>query len=149
MAYLTEDQDLDWLDHEVVTTEVGGTTLAIGGIPPRWDSPESRATIDELAAADDADVRILLSHRPDAVYEVPDGGADLVVAGHTHGGQVRLPIVGPPIKLSAVPRSVAGGGLHTVDGVPIYLSNGVGMERHQAPQVRLGDRPSVGIVTLS
>ena len=149
MAMITEGQDLEWLDHEVATTEVRGTTVAIGGIPVTYASPESRATIDQLAATTDADVRILLSHRPDAVYEVPEGGADLVGSGHTHGGQVRLPLVGPPITMSGVPRSVAGGGLHELDGIPIYLSNGVGMERHTAPQVRLGDRPSVGVVTLT
>ena len=149
MAMMTEGLDVDWLDHEVVTTEVRGVTIHIGGIPPSYDSPRSRATIAELAGSDGAGLRILLSHRPDAVDEVPEGGVDLVVAGHTHGGQVRLPLVGPPITMSGVPRSVAGGGLHAVDGVPIYLSNGVGMERHQAPQVRLGDRPSVGVVTLT
>jgi predicted MPP superfamily phosphohydrolase len=149
MAMITEGQDLDWLDHEVATTEVRGTTIAVGGIPPSWASPESRATIAELAGTDGVDVRILLSHRPDAAYEVPEGEVDLVVAGHTHGGQVRLPFVGPPITMSGVPRSVAGGGLHEIEGVPIYLSNGVGMERHSAPQVRLGDRPSVGVVTLT
>jgi predicted MPP superfamily phosphohydrolase len=149
MARITDGQDLEWLDHEVATTEVGGTTFAIGGVPVSWDSTESRATIAELTAAEDVDVRILLSHRPDVVFRVPDGAVDLVVAGHTHGGQVRLPIVGPLITMSDVPRSVAAGGLHTVDGTPIYLSNGVGVERHNAPQVRLGDRPTVGVVTLT
>ena len=147
MAYLTEGQDLDWLDREVVATEVRGTTVTIGGIPVDYWSDESQATIDELAASDG--LRILLAHRPDAVYEVPEGGADLVVTGHTHGGQVQVPFLGPPITMSGVPRDVAAGGLHTVDDLPIYLSNGVGMERHNAPQVRLFSRPSVGVVTLT
>lgn len=147
MERITEGQHLEWLDHEVVTTEVRGRTVTIGGIPVGYDTPESQATIDELAEADG--LRILLSHRPDALYEVPEGGVDLVVAGHTHGGQVQLPFLGPPITMSGVPRAVAAGGLHTVDGIPIYLSNGVGMERHTAPQVRLGTRPSVGLVTLT
>jgi hypothetical protein len=51
--------------------------------------------------------------------------------------------------MSGIPRHVAAGGLHTIDGIPIYLSNGVGLERADAPQVRLGDRPSVGVVTLT
>jgi predicted MPP superfamily phosphohydrolase len=148
MAAMTDGQDLEWLDHRVATTEVRGHTVHIGGIPPSYGSEPSRATIAELAAEDPADLRILLTHRPDAVYEVPDGGADLVVAGHTHGGQVRLPWIGPLITMSDVPRDVAAGGLHELNGVPLYLSNGVGMERHTAPQVRFGDRPSIGIVTL-
>jgi predicted MPP superfamily phosphohydrolase len=149
MAVMTDGLDLEWLDHRVATTEVGGRTVHIGGIPPSYGSAESQATIAELAAQDPADLRILLSHRPDAVYEVPEDGADLVVAGHTHGGQVQLPWIGPLITMSGVPRDVAAGGLHELNGVPLYVSNGVGIERHTAPQVRLGDRPSVGIVTLS
>jgi predicted MPP superfamily phosphohydrolase len=149
MALMTAGQDLEWLDHAVATTEVDGLRVAIGGIPPSWDSPESRATIDDLAATTDVDLRILLSHRPDAVFEVPADGADLVVAGHTHGGQLRLPIIGPVMTMSGIPRHIAAGGLHAVDGIPIYLSNGVGVERAGAPQFRLGDRPSVGIVTLT
>ena len=50
--------------------------------------------------------------------------------------------------MSDVPRAVARGGLHGIDGNAIYVSNGVGLERAQAPQVRLFSTPSVGIVTL-
>jgi predicted MPP superfamily phosphohydrolase len=149
MELLTEGLDVEWLDHEVVSTEVGGRRIHLGGIPPSFASAESRATIASLAEHSSEDLRILVSHRPDAVYEVPEGGADLVVAGHTHGGQVALPFIGPPITLSNVPRDVAAGGLHEVDGVPIYLSVGVGLERHNAPQVRFGVRPSIGVLTLT
>lgn len=46
-------------------------------------------------------------------------------------------------------RAVAAGGLHEIDGIPIYLSNGVGLERATAPHVRFNSRPSVGVVTLT
>jgi predicted MPP superfamily phosphohydrolase len=70
------------------------------------------------------------------------------VAGHTHGGQVVVPGFGPLMTMSEVPRDVARGGLHWIDGNPIYVSPGVGMERRQAPQVRLFARPSVGVLEL-
>lgn len=151
MAFMTEGLDeLQWLDEEVVTTEVRGIPVQLGGISVRFEAPEAQATIAELAArADTGDVRILVSHRPDAGFHVPEGGADVIVAGHTHGGQVQIPFFGPPITMSNVSRAIAAGGLHEIDGTPIYLSNGVGMERHTAPQVRLNDRPSIGIVTLT
>jgi len=150
MAFMTEGIDhLTWLDHEVVTTVVGGVRLRIGGISVHYRSPASEATIDELVRGGGPDdVRILLSHRPDAAFHVPEGGVAVVVAGHTHGGQVQLPLLGPPIKLSGVSREVAAGGLHEVDGVPVYLSTGVGLERATAPQVRFGARPSIGVLTL-
>jgi len=150
IAFMTEGLDnLRWLDEEVVTIEVRGHTVHLGGISVRYEDEPAQAVIDELATIGGPDdLRILVSHRPDAVYEVPAGGVDLVVSGHTHGGQVQLPWIGPPITMSNVPRDVAAGGLHELEGTPIYVSNGVGMERATAPQVRLGTPPSVGLVTL-
>jgi uncharacterized protein len=74
---------------------------------------------------------------------------DLVVAGHTHGGQLQLPLVGPPMIASRVPRDVGAGGLHVLDGRRIYVSRGVGVERGQSPNLRLGAPPEVAVVTLT
>ncbi|MDE0497659.1 MAG: hypothetical protein OXH86_09920 [Acidimicrobiaceae bacterium] len=93
-------------------------------------------------------VRILIGHKPDAIELVRQTPVDLVVSGHTHGGQVSLPLFGPPLTLTGVPRHVAAGGLHELYGTPIYVSTGVGRERGNAPQLRLGVRPSIGIIDL-
>ena len=110
--------------------------------------PPARAAVERLAGRPADELRILVSHRPDAAFDLDPGDVDLVVSGHTHGGQVALPLIGPPIKLSNVSREVAAGGLHDIDGVPVYLSTGVGLERATAPQVRFGARPSIGLLTL-
>ena len=58
-------------------------------------------------AADPGNFHVVLGHCPNfALGKVP---ADLLVAGHTHGGQVRLPLVGALITLSKVPRRWAAG----------------------------------------
>ncbi|MDQ3742401.1 MAG: phosphohydrolase, partial [Actinomycetota bacterium] len=94
-------------------------------------------------------VRIVLAHRPDVVLDLADDTrVDLVVAGHTHGGQVQLPLLGPPLTASEIPRDVAAGGLHDVDGHRIYVTRGVGVERGQAPKLRFGSVPEVSVLTL-
>lgn len=87
--------------------------------------------------------------RPDAIYDLkPSSRIDLVVAGHTHGGQVVVPGFGPLITLSHVPRHIAAGGLHEMDGNRIYVSRGAGSEQGQAPRLRLFCPPEVSILEV-
>lgn len=137
------------LDDEVAITTVGDRRVAIGGTALDYDSPSADRVKDELMAEDPGTVRILMSHRPDTVLGLPsDADVDLTVAGHTHGGQVSVPFVGPIMTLTDVPRDVAAGGLDRVDGNLIYVSPGIGMERGHAPQIRFGVPPTVGIADL-
>jgi predicted MPP superfamily phosphohydrolase len=146
---LVAGTDIEILDDEVVTTEVGDRTIRIGGNELLWAPPPAVAMRDELMASEPADVRILVSHRPDVVLLLPQGsGVDLTVAGHTHGGQIALPGIGPLVTFSRVSRTVARGGMHEVDGNELFVSSGVGMARLDAPQVRLLTRPAVGLVVL-
>ncbi len=98
----------------------------------------------------DGDVRILIAHRPDVVHELtPHTRVDLLAAGHTHGGQVQLPLIGPLSTASGVSRDFAAGGLHVIDGRALYVSRGIGVERGQAPRLRLGAPPEILIVTIA
>ncbi|MEM7141374.1 MAG: metallophosphoesterase [Actinomycetota bacterium] len=138
---------------EVVELDVDGTTVMVGGIPNFTDrlTTGGERVVDRLGAASEDVVTILLSHRPDVAEldATGDAAIDLVVAGHTHGGQIQIPFVGPLVTFSDVPRSVAAGGLHDIGGTTLYVSTGVGLERGHAPQVRFGARPSVGVIDVS
>ncbi len=137
------------LDGAVAEVQVGDRTLEVLGVPLLPDDRAVRA-LDRLAASRGGTARILLAHRPDWAERFGDGpaGVDLVVSGHTHGGQVQLPGFGPLLTLTHIPRHMAAGGISDLDGQLIYVSTGVGMEQQGAPQIRLGARPSVGIVVL-
>jgi GH43 family beta-xylosidase len=105
--------------------------------------------VDRLESEPGDDIRILLSHRPDVVLGLRrDSRIDLVVAGHTHGGQIVVPGFGPPMTLSNVPRAVAAGGLHRINENAVYVSRGVGCERRQAPRVRFLCPPEVSLIAL-
>lgn len=141
------------LDNEVVDVTVDASPIRILGLGFHSDAARSSSAHDEFLKPVDGvgsePIRIVLAHRPDRIAEFSDKDPiDLYVAGHTHGGQVAIPFFGPLITLTSVPRSVAAGGLHKIDGHPIYVSTGVGRERGLAPQVRLGVRPSIRVLDL-
>jgi hypothetical protein len=91
-------------------------------------------------------LHVVVGHRPD--YALGRIDADLLVAGHTHGGQVRLPFIGPLVTLSNVPRSWAAGRTDLDADTTLVVSRGVGMERGVAPRVRFLCRPEVVIVDV-
>ena len=90
---------------------------------------------------------IVMSHYPD--FSLGKIDADLLVAGHCHGGQVQLPFYGPIITASMVPKKWVNGNLvHLPSGSNLVISRGVGMERHNAPRLRFCCRPQLIFVDL-
>ena len=136
------------LEDEAARFEVRGVPVELYG-HDRWSTDPSKLLAFLSAPRAPGAARLVLSHRPDPVLLHGAGhDVDLFVAGHTHGGQVVIPFFGPPLTLTEVPRRVGAGGLHTVNGAPIYVSRGVGMERGVAPRVRFFCPPEVAVVTL-
>ncbi|MEM7181254.1 MAG: hypothetical protein AAF518_10100 [Spirochaetota bacterium] len=93
-------------------------------------------------------LQIVLSHLPDAMYPLRNLSADLLLAGHTHGGQVTIPGFGPIMTLSKIPRSIAAGGHHRKGELEIFVSRGLGMEGHIAPRIRFFCCPQLFLITL-
>ncbi len=139
-----------FLVNETTRINVRGRRITIGGTELRYNTSAARGIVEGLEhAAEDDDIRILLAHRPDVVLGLqPQSRIDLVVAGHTHGGQIVVPGFGPLMTLSSVPRAVAAGGFHQLEGNRIYVSRGVGCERNQAPRIRLFCPPEVSLLTV-
>lgn len=129
------------LENEVVELDLAGRPLQIAGlgcaVSRRADLPAVLAALDPERPA------ILVSHVPDAVAYVPDHVL-LTVAGHTHGGQVRLPGIGPLWTMSALPRRFARGH-HRVGRRHLLVTSGVGTS---LLPVRLGVPPEYVVATL-
>lgn len=90
---------------------------------------------------------LVLGHAPDFALS-PAVEGDLFVAGHTHGGQVRLPWIGPIVTFSRVPRSWAAGLTQVAEDRWLVVSRGVGMERRDAPRLRFLCRPQLVFIEL-
>ncbi len=89
---------------------------------------------------------IVLGHSPN--FSLGEIEGDLLLAGHTHGGQVQLPGIGPLVTISVVPRAWASGLTEIDPGKHLLVSNGVGLERGYAPRMRFLCRPEVILITL-
>jgi predicted MPP superfamily phosphohydrolase len=135
------------LEDEVVSVRLGDRVVTLLGLAESEDSSRALFAFEDLPG--DNDIRLVLSHMPRAVMDLRrDSRIDLVVAGHTHGGQVVLPLLGPPILPSPLPRAIAAGGLHVYNGNGVYVSRGLGIERRQAPPIRFLCPPEVTLLTL-
>lgn len=130
-----------------LTNERGETLYLVGvgsSLPPGGDDPE-RA----LAGTPDGAPRVAFMHHPDAYAKIPAYAAPLAFAGHTHGGQVRLPFgLGPSLltRLRDGQRfdedwAVRHGG----PGNRLYVTRGVGCS---VLPVRLNCPPEFTLVTL-
>ncbi len=94
------------------------------------------------------EVAILLGHAPDYILAVQENPIDLCLAGHTHGGQVRLPGIGPLLTLSAVPDELALG-FHAVGETHLNVSGGIGSEgRPGLPPIRFGCPSEMTLIEL-
>lgn len=89
---------------------------------------------------------LVLGHRPD--FALGTIQADLLVAGHTHGGQVRLPWLGAILTLSRIPHAWAAGLTSLPGGGQLLVSRGIGMERIHAPPIRFLCRPELMVIEL-
>ncbi len=135
---LGERRTVDVRGQRVDVHGFGNDVLEAGG---------AAARLGRQAAPADA-LRIVMTHQPDLVYDLRGAPApDLVVAGHTHGGQVVVPGIGPLINFQRLPlRNSAG--LHTVAGQRLYVSRGIGLERFEAPRVRFLCPPEITLIEI-
>ena len=138
------------LEGESHTVTAAGQTLRIGGV----DDPEVgedvwREQLEAVTAAQNGETfSILLTHRPERVEDYAGRGFDLVLAGHAHGGQWRLPglingLMAPNQGL--FPRYA--GGRYELDGdTTLIVSRGLARESTRIP--RIFNRPELVVVDI-
>jgi predicted MPP superfamily phosphohydrolase len=117
------DTNLIFLRNESRTIRHEGVPLMVAGVEQRGGAgTDVSAALNGSASRAPA---ILLAHYPSTVFRLPEGRIGLMLAGHTHGGQIRLPVVGCLAARDRIPRRMARG-LHTVGATRLHVSAGIG-----------------------
>lgn len=108
------------------------------------DALEARADVPQaIAKIAPTDATILLAHEPDFADHAAKFPVDLQLSGHSHGGQVRIPGVGPIILPQMAHKYHTG--LNRVGRLQVFTSHGVGVIN---PPVRLNCPPKISLLTL-
>jgi predicted MPP superfamily phosphohydrolase len=138
---LLEARGIHVLDDEIFVFQRRGASLCVLGLAD--DEVRTRSASEELALAPPGMPLLVLVHEPDIFHDL-DARASLTLAGHTHGGQVRLPFFGPPHVGSRYGARYAAG--HIVeDGRQLFVTTGIGTSIWP---IRFGVPPEYVILTL-
>lgn len=119
----------------------GGKTLWFLGVDDLWwESDDLPAALRAIPARDP---KVLLCHNPRGIWQASEHGIDLVLSGHTHGGQVRLPGLGLLYRSRLGERFLEG--WNHLNGTQIYVSRGIGKV---VVPLRLGCPPEITCLRL-
>jgi predicted MPP superfamily phosphohydrolase len=130
------------LSNDVYTLERGAARLSFAGVDDFYDGLDRLDQVLERLPGEDA--AILLAHEPDfADISAETGRFDLQISGHTHGGQLNLPLVGLPY-LPRYGRKYPSG-LYLVNGMVQYTNRGLGTAEMQ---IRYNCSPEITLFIL-
>lgn len=130
------------LEHKVDTLRKDGQQILIAGVRNPFDL--ARNGVSPSLALSPKDFVILLVHTPDYIEDVSIANTDLALAGHTHGGQVRIFGVAPILPSHYGNRFVTGLAYNSAK-IPLIVTNGIGTS--QMP-IRIGAPAEIVMITL-
>jgi predicted MPP superfamily phosphohydrolase len=135
---------VQWLRNRNVSLTRGEERIVLAGVDDYWQnscSPEQA-----VKGAPQGTARILLSHNPEINENLSDEmhDVDLVLSGHTHGGQIKLPFIGAPFQ-AGVRRAKYMEGLARDGKRQTYVTRGVG---HLVVPIRFLCPPEASLITL-
>ncbi len=142
------ERSIYWLDrtgqnirHGCKPIYRGGYRIFIGGAGDYW---EDDLAIDKtFSCSDENECRVLLAHNPDSVDTNFSTPLSLVLSGHTHGGQVVVPFLGPPVL--PVNNKDYSSGLITTPKTQLFISRGIGWAIYP---VRFNCYPEIAVLEL-
>ncbi len=124
------------LDNKVEKLYIGNSTINLIAVDETY--------VKEEVALSDANYSIAVIHKPDLADNiVEDYEPGLIIAGHSHNGQIILPLIGPVIKKEGAKKYVSSH--YIIDGIDLYISGGLGNSYYP---FRLLNHPSINFYRL-
>jgi len=146
-AMLAEQTPFVWLKDDIQTLSTGAGKINLVGLTCSHNPDQDEKKLAALELPTEG-VTILLYHSPDLAPNASRYPIDLQLSGHTHAGQIRLPLFGAFFTGSLYGR-IFESGRYLVNGLPLYITSGLGMEGAAAPRVRFFARPELILWELS
>jgi uncharacterized protein len=123
--------------------EMAGAEIVLAGNERPWFNPAPDLNKCPPRTPDELQLRLLLAHTPDCFRWACRGDFDLMLAGHTHGGQVRFPLIGPILSPSWRGVKYASGTFYSAPTL-MHVSRGISAET----PLRLNCRPELAKIVL-
>jgi predicted MPP superfamily phosphohydrolase len=135
------------LDNQVIRIpQIGKNFVLIGASFRNWfDDGE---TLKRLSAQiQPGDFSVLLYHKPDLAYIAQNVPINLYLAGHTHGGQIRIPFYGAIFSNSKYGKTFEMG-RYSLEPMTLFVSRGIGFSGGSAPRLRFLAPPEIVVIDL-
>ena len=136
-----EQNGIKVLENEVLQINARGTSLWLVGLADLWT--RSQLIEETLAKVPDGQTMIALTHNPDIFPQLP-ARVPLLLAGHTHGGQVSFPLIGSVVESSRYGERYERGHVFE-NNHHLFVTTGIGTS---IMPVRFGVTPEIVLLTL-
>jgi len=140
---LLKETGIHLLHNDLEIVQTPGGPLCLAGVGDLWGKECDPEKTFKKQPEDGVMPTFLLAHNPDCKDKLIDHRWDLMLSGHTHGGQVNLPLLGPAFAPVEDLRFIHG--LHRWENRWLYITKGVG----NLYGFRLNCRPEISLLTIS
>jgi hypothetical protein len=128
------------LDDALAETQIGGRKIQIAGLSDLWAENQKLALLENRGPLP----RLVLTHNPATIRTLlPRQAVDLMISGHTHGGQINLPVVTCAFFPSMCRLTL--GGLKETERGPVFVTTGTGMV---VLPMRLNAAPRIDVLNV-
>ena len=124
MTKALREPGVDVLFDEQRKITIGKESITLVGLDDEWEGNPGYDKAFKGISADETCV--VIAHNPDAVLHLKGRPVGLLMSGHTHGGIINLPLIGPIATTTKLGRKYASG-MHEINGIRVYVSRGIGL----------------------